>query len=220
GAGAHCGGAGSVHAPPPERMVATAPGPERDPHDPAASDPAPHPRRLRGAAGVRGRAAAASPAASQRSAWPAHRLRNCPTPSASSSSGLIGHRGRPLAGRGRLTRPAHVSRLRRRMPRALRFLAPLLMASTVFGCGGPSLDPEAERGRQVYLAQCTACHATDPAQAGPVGPPVKGSTRELLESKGVRGTYPPEYRPKRPTAVMPLQPQVANDIPALAAYLQ
>jgi len=106
------------------------------------------------------------------------------------------------------------------MPRALRFLAPLLMASTVFGCGGPSLDPEAERGRQVYLAQCTACHATDPAQAGPVGPPVKGSTRQLLESKVVRGTYPPEYRPKRPTAVMPLQPQVANDIPALAAYLK
>src|SRR5438034_11461600 len=38
---------GSVHAPSPERMVATTPGPERDPHDPAASDPAPHPRRLR-----------------------------------------------------------------------------------------------------------------------------------------------------------------------------
>ncbi len=106
------------------------------------------------------------------------------------------------------------------MPRASRFLALLLMASAVVGCGGPTLDPEAERGRQVYLAQCTACHATDPAQAGPVGPPLKGSTRELLESKVLRGTYPPGYRPKRPTAVMPPQPQVANDIPALAAYLK
>ncbi|PYN00489.1 MAG: hypothetical protein DME08_03640 [Candidatus Rokuibacteriota bacterium] len=201
-------------------MVATTPGPERDPHDPAASDPAPHPRRLRGAAGVRGRAAAASAAAAQRPARPAHRLRDRQAPSASSASGLIAHRGRPLAGRGRLTRPACVSRLRRRMPRASRFLALLLMASAVVGCGGPTLDPEAERGRQVYLAQCTACHATDPAQAGPVGPPLKGSTRELLESKVLRGTSPPGYRPKRPTAVMPPQPQVANDIPALAAYLK
>src|SRR5256885_14814642 len=176
-------------------MVATTPGPERDPHDPAASDPAPPPGRLRGAAGVRGRAAAAWAGAARRPAGPPHRLRTCPPPSASSASGLIAHRGRPLAGRGRLTRPACVSRLRRRMPRASRFLALLLMASAVVGCGGPTLDPEAERGRQGYLAQCTACHATDPAQAGPVGPPLQGSTRELPESKDLRGTCPPGYRP-------------------------
>jgi len=106
------------------------------------------------------------------------------------------------------------------MPLASRFPALLLVTSAVAGCGGPALDPEAERGRQVYLAQCIACHATDPAQPGPVGPPVKGSTRELLESKVVRGTYPPGYRPKRPTAIMPPQPQVASGIPALAAYLK
>src|SRR5437879_10279604 len=149
-------------------MVATTPGPERDPHDPAASDPAPHPRRLRGAAGVRGRAAAASAAAAQRPARPAHRLRNCPTPSASSASGLIAHRGRPLAGRGRLTRPACVSRLRRRMPRSSRFLALLLMASAVAGWGGPTLDPEAERGPQLYLAQPPAAHEPGPADSVPV----------------------------------------------------
>jgi mono/diheme cytochrome c family protein len=103
---------------------------------------------------------------------------------------------------------------------ASRFSALLLVASSAAGCGGPALDPLAERGRQVYLAQCTACHATDPAQPGPVGPPIKGSTRELLESRVVRGVYPPGYRPKRPTAIMPPQPQVANDIPALAAYLK
>jgi len=99
---------------------------------------------------------------------------------------------------------------------ALLFVVPL----TVAGCGGPALSPEAERGRQVYLAQCTACHATDPAQPGPVGPPIKGSSRELLEAKVLRGTYPPGYRPKRPTSVMPPQPHVAKDIPALAAYVQ
>jgi mono/diheme cytochrome c family protein len=88
------------------------------------------------------------------------------------------------------------------------------------GCTQEKLGPEAERGRQVYLSQCTACHAVDPGLPGPVGPEVKGASRELLEAKILRGTYPPGYKPKRPTSVMPPQPQVANDIPALAAYLK
>jgi mono/diheme cytochrome c family protein len=95
-----------------------------------------------------------------------------------------------------------------------------VLALLVTGCGGPTLSPEAERGRQVYLAQCTACHATDPAQPGPVGPPVKGASQALLEAKLLRGDYPPGYRPQRPTAVMPRMPQLAADIPALSAYLR
>jgi mono/diheme cytochrome c family protein len=91
----------------------------------------------------------------------------------------------------------------------------------VGGCGERSeMTPLAERGRQVYLAQCTACHAPDPAQAGPLGPPVKGSTRELLEAKVLRGGYPPGYQPKRPTTVMPPQPALAPEIAALAEYLK
>lgn len=89
------------------------------------------------------------------------------------------------------------------------------------GCGDrPQLSPEAERGRQAYLTQCTACHATDPSQAGPLGPPVKGSSRELLEAKVLRGAYPPGYQPKRPTSLMPPQPALAPEIPPLAAYLR
>jgi len=89
------------------------------------------------------------------------------------------------------------------------------------GCGErPGLSALAERGRQVYLTQCATCHAADPAQAGPLGPPVKGSSRELLEAKILRGTYPPGYQPKRPTTVMPPQPALAPDIPALAEHLK
>jgi len=88
------------------------------------------------------------------------------------------------------------------------------------GCGQEKLSPEAERGRTVYTGQCTACHAFDPSQPGPVGPEIKGSSRELLEAKVLRGAYPAGYKPKRPTSVMPPQPQVAGDIPALAAYLK
>ena len=91
---------------------------------------------------------------------------------------------------------------------------------TLTGCSQEKLGPEAERGRQVYLSQCTACHAADPSQPGPVGPEVKGSSRELLEAKVLQGAYPPGYRPKRATRVMPPQPQLAPDLPALAAYLK
>ena len=48
----------------------------------------------------------------------------------------------------------------------------------------------------------------------------QGGVGELLEAKLVRGTYPPGYTPKRPTAIMPPQPQLAKEIPALAAYLE
>ncbi len=93
-------------------------------------------------------------------------------------------------------------------------------ALTLAACQGEKLSPLAERGRQVFVSQCTACHAFDPAQSGPVGPPVKGSSRALLEAKVLKGTYPPGYTPKRPTAVMPPQPQVAGDIDALAEFVK
>jgi mono/diheme cytochrome c family protein len=93
------------------------------------------------------------------------------------------------------------------------------LALAAGGCGQEKLTPEAERGRLVYTSQCTACHAFDPSQPGPVGPELKGSSRELLDAKVLHGTYPPGYKPKRPTAIMPPQTQVANDLPALAAYL-
>jgi mono/diheme cytochrome c family protein len=96
----------------------------------------------------------------------------------------------------------------------------VLGAALIGGCSESSNDPLAQRGRQVYLSQCTQCHAVDPAQSGPVGPPVKGSSRELLEARILHAAYPPGYKPKRSTSVMPAQPAVAPEIPALAAYLK
>lgn len=96
-----------------------------------------------------------------------------------------------------------------------------LAGLAVAGCGeGPALNEAAARGQTVYLTQCsTACHATNPAQAGPLGPPVKGASRELLEAKVLRGTYPPGYTPTRGSALMPPMPQLASSIPDLAAFL-
>jgi len=100
--------------------------------------------------------------------------------------------------------------------------AAAVIVLTLAGCSdsGSPPGPAAERGRQLYLAQCTACHNSDPAQAGPVGPPLKGTPRAVVESKVVRGTYPPGYAPKRSTSLMPPQPALAPEIPALAEFLK
>jgi mono/diheme cytochrome c family protein len=99
-------------------------------------------------------------------------------------------------------------------------LAAVLAVAFLAGCGDGGGDALAGRGRQVYLAQCIQCHNANPAIPGPVGPPVKGASRELLDAKILRAEYPPSYRPQRPTKVMPPQPALAPDIPALAAYLK
>jgi mono/diheme cytochrome c family protein len=100
-------------------------------------------------------------------------------------------------------------------------LAALALALAVGGCSESGLSPSAERGRQVYLAYCIACHNTDPAQPGAVGPPLRGSSRELLEAKVVKGIYPPGYTPKRSTKVMvPIAAVTPADVGALADYLR
>ncbi len=106
--------------------------------------------------------------------------------------------------------------------RSTRLLAVggVLAAALLGGCADTGGDALVARGRQLYLGQCIQCHNANPAIAGPVGPEVKGVSRELLEAKIVRGEYPPGYTPKRPTKVMPPQPTLAPDIPALAAYLK
>lgn len=99
-------------------------------------------------------------------------------------------------------------------------LAAMVLAIAVSGCSESGLSPNAERGRQVYLAHCIACHNTDPAKPGPIGPPLKGVSQALLEAKTLKGTYPPGYTPKRPTQIMVPLPAVAPDIAALADYLR
>ena len=95
------------------------------------------------------------------------------------------------------------------------------IAAALVGCSGQSaLSPEAERGRQVYLAHCTSCHSSEPAQNGPLGPAVKGSSRALLEARLLRGAYPPGYTPKRPSAVMQPMPHLAGSLDDLGAFLQ
>lgn len=79
-----------------------------------------------------------------------------------------------------------------------------------------SLD---EKGRTVYVANCTSCHGVDPKKDGTLGPAIFGSGLELIEEKVLNGTYPENYKPKRETKVMQKFPFLKNEIKALHAYL-
>jgi mono/diheme cytochrome c family protein len=97
----------------------------------------------------------------------------------------------------------------------------LLLAALACSQGEPS-DPQAalvKRGEQVYLNNCTACHARNPNESGPVGPPIAGSSRELLEAKVLRNEYPAGYTPKRDTKAMIPLAHLEPELPALVAYL-
>jgi mono/diheme cytochrome c family protein len=83
----------------------------------------------------------------------------------------------------------------------------------------PSGEELVKRGRSVYNQICIACHASDPNQAGNLGPPIAGSPLALLETKVLRNEYPPGYTPIRDTVTMIPLPHVEKDLPALAAYL-
>ena len=77
-----------------------------------------------------------------------------------------------------------------------------------------------ERGRAVYVANCVACHGSDPSKDGPIGPALKGSSRELLEHRVLSPEYPPGYAPQRNTKLMPTFPSLKSEVPNLAAYLR
>ena len=96
--------------------------------------------------------------------------------------------------------------------------AVLLSAALLSACADDSSP--AAKGKQIYLAQCITCHNSDPSKPGPLGPPVNGSSPELLEAKLLRGSYPPGYSPKRNTAIMPPQPQLAPYVQDLAVFLR
>lgn len=99
----------------------------------------------------------------------------------------------------------------------------ILTGLTVAACSRESDDSSKgadwQRGRAVYVANCVACHNNDPSKDGPIGPAIKGSSKELIEARVLSTSYPRNYKPKRPTKVMPQFPFLKDDIPYLATYL-
>lgn len=75
------------------------------------------------------------------------------------------------------------------------------------------------RGQQVFMTNCVSCHNSNPRVDGPLGPPIAGSSVELVRARVLNKSYPAGYKPKRETTVMPALPHLAPEVEALAAYL-
>ncbi len=87
------------------------------------------------------------------------------------------------------------------------------------GCKQRKLTP-LERGRLVYNTTCVECHNRDPNLPGVKGPPIAGSSRELIAARILSLSYPPGYKPKRTTHEMRKLPNLKPDIDNLAMFLQ
>lgn len=110
------------------------------------------------------------------------------------------------------------------MPLLQTFCLIVVLTLGASGCSKESErsshNPDWQRGRAVYIANCVACHNNDPSKDGPIGPAIKGSSPELIATRVLRTAYPPGYKPKRNTKVMPTFPFLKDEIPYLVAYLQ
>ncbi len=98
--------------------------------------------------------------------------------------------------------------------------APVTAETVVGTTASEPLVGDPEKGKVVYDTLCIACHNPDPALAGPIGPEIKGASRDLLEARVLLGEYPQGYKPKRDTKIMPPMAHLANDIENLTEFLK
>ena len=86
-----------------------------------------------------------------------------------------------------------------------------------------ALPSPVDSGRQIYQMVCTTCHDPDPTVdrvGGTFGPPIAGSSLELLQLRVLGTEYPEGYTPKRDTGLMTPIPYLSStQIRALKAFL-
>ena len=97
----------------------------------------------------------------------------------------------------------------------------LIMMGGLFICFAPVAlakgDPA--KGKEIYLRFCARCHGTNPAWGTFLAPALTGSSRDLLEASVLRASYPPGYKPKKPTKNMLAFPNLEPNIDDLFAFL-
>ena len=94
-----------------------------------------------------------------------------------------------------------------------------MLAIALAACGPKKEMTPAERGRIVYMTNCVVCHNANPNLAGSQGPPIAGSSRELVYDRVLFVKYPPGYKPKRTTHAMRPLPQLKDRIDDIVAFL-
>jgi mono/diheme cytochrome c family protein len=83
-----------------------------------------------------------------------------------------------------------------------------------------SNEEQIQKGKSIYFSTCIACHNSNPEKDGSVGPAIKGSTLALLKERIHNSSYPPGYKPKRTTKLMPKLPLTDEQISYVEAFLK
>ncbi len=96
----------------------------------------------------------------------------------------------------------------------------LVAVLLAFGAASALAAGDANKGKQAYIANCSACHNLDPSKPGALGPEVKGASKALLTARLLSASYPEGYKPKRPTKLMVALPHLKGSIDDLAAFLK
>jgi mono/diheme cytochrome c family protein len=104
-------------------------------------------------------------------------------------------------------------------PSGRRGLGLAALALLFFACGGKEQKDPVAKGRSLYLVHCIACHNPNPSLDGSLGPAIRGSSLDLLRARALRAEYPPGYKPKRDTHIMPKLPLTEEDVANLHAFL-
>ena len=82
-----------------------------------------------------------------------------------------------------------------------------------------TLGSDHEKGQVLYYANCISCHNYNPKKPGSIGPQIYRSSKKLLSKKINFGIYPKNYKPKRSTKIMPIQPHSDKEIANLHSFL-
>jgi len=98
-------------------------------------------------------------------------------------------------------------------------MAAAIAMASLTACQRAGEPKEVASGRAVFMANCASCHNTNPNLAGSLGPPIAGSSRELVKARVLHASYPPGYKPKRNTHLMQPMPWLAPKIDDLTAFL-
>lgn len=102
----------------------------------------------------------------------------------------------------------------------------LITVGLIFAASPLMAAGNADKGKQVYMANCAACHGMNPAVDGPIGPASKGASKALITARILNGStnyaksYPAGYTPKRATRIMIALPHLKGSIDDLVAYLK
>ena len=106
---------------------------------------------------------------------------------------------------------------------AIALILVIAFVATQSDHGAGQSSTQFARGKQIYRTTCIACHHPDPRKehgtGETFGPPIAGSSFELIKMRVRSTSYPAGYKPKRDTQLMTAFEMNDEDLRALHIFV-